>query len=115
MPQTPNPLESIHRNCFANEIKLKSTQQAGCFDCLNIFSSSSITDWIDDHPHRSAVCPHCGTDAVLADDGTFELSKIMLETLNAHYISQADNPKGDKVKRFTSFQQLMTDHKKGNR
>lgn len=92
MTNKPLDLAAIHKLSLYNEARLKASTQAGCFDrCLSIFPISQIKHWIDDEPQRTALCPNCGFDTVLADDGSFELTHELLKAMNARYTA-AGNP-----------------------
>jgi hypothetical protein len=74
-------LDAIYQRSFGNEQQLMSAKQAGCFDCLSIFPVVDIKAWVDDKPTRTALCPKCSTDSVLADDGAVPFSLKMLKAL----------------------------------
>lgn len=63
-------LEAIHDLCIGNEQRLQVATQAGCFDCMSIFPAVEVKAWLEDKPVRSALCPKCSSDAVLADGST---------------------------------------------
>lgn len=44
--------------------KLEASEACGCYFCLKIYNPNEIDEWIDDE--QTAICPHCGIDAVLA-------------------------------------------------
>lgn len=91
MQEKSQDLARIHKLCFGNEERIKTSQLAGCFDvCLAIFPVNEINEWLDDRPQRTALCPRCGFDTVLADDGSFELSLDLLRGLNARYMCGGD-------------------------
>ena len=50
---------------YNKEILLKSTE-AACYYCLSQFKASYIWEYVDDDD-ITALCPHCGIDAVLGD------------------------------------------------
>ena len=39
--------------------------RCGCFHCISTFPAERVRDWIDDG--RTALCPVCGIDAVVAE------------------------------------------------
>jgi len=44
---------------------LLASEKAGCFHCERIFPVGDIQQWTDSK--KTALCPHCGIDAVLPD------------------------------------------------
>lgn len=48
----------------------------GCFFCLKIFSPKEIVDWID--KDDTALCPHCGIDAVIGESSGFPITEEFL-------------------------------------
>lgn len=55
-------LTEAHELCKNNRDSLGI--KCGCFYCLNIYNSLDINKWI--YNGRTALCPKCGIDAVLA-------------------------------------------------
>lgn len=48
-----------------NKPHIEDYEQCSCAHCLRVFPASEITAWEDNG--TTAVCPHCGVDAVLPD------------------------------------------------
>ena len=74
-----------HTRCHRNRETIQSSQQAGCFCCLEIFPASEVTAYIDAPPSGDAHCPRCGIDSVIADDGLNEFSPELLRALREVY------------------------------
>jgi len=55
----------IAADSFGNRERVTQAPTCGCFHCLAMFPSSDVHEWVDDG--RTALCPRCGIDAVLAD------------------------------------------------
>jgi len=102
-------LTEIHKLCFENEARLKVAKKAGCFDCVSIFSTSEVNQWIDDKLFRTALCPKCFTDAVLADDGDISLSMEILQAMHEKYFSSYSGSDG--VKQYETFSDLLNEYK----
>lgn len=102
----PQDLDAIHQLCFGNEQLLGQSAQAGCFQCLNVFPADAVNSWIADKPNRTAVCPRCGIDSVLADSMGLDVSADLLEALHNRYFSRD----GDQPVVFDSFTQLFDDY-----
>jgi hypothetical protein len=52
----------LHRHTRANRRELEASEVCGCIACERIYFPSEIVQWVDD---GTAVCPHCGVDAVV--------------------------------------------------
>jgi hypothetical protein len=103
-------LDAIHQRSFGNERQLMSAKQAGCFDCLSIFPVVDIKAWVDDKPIRTALCPKCSTDSVLADDGAIPFSVELLQAMQDAYFSfDQDDKEG---KSYTSFAAALADYQR---
>ena len=54
-----------------NKPELETNQKCGCFNCLKIFNSSEIAEWVtDDNPadkYGTAICPKCSVDSVIGE------------------------------------------------
>lgn len=50
-----------------NRERLQNSEKAACYYCLETFAADSIEEWTDDD--ETALCPKCGIDSVVADDG----------------------------------------------
>ena len=105
-------LGAIHQLSFGNEQQLMLAKQAGCFDCLNVFPVIDIKAWVDDKPIRTALCPKCSTDSVLADDGAVPFSCEMLKAVHNEYFSfNRDDVDG---KTSASFAEALADYHRPN-
>jgi hypothetical protein len=52
----------LHRHTRANRMELEASEVCGCIACERIYFPSEIVGWLED---ETAVCPHCGVDAVV--------------------------------------------------
>lgn len=70
---------------------LKQDSVCGCFHCGKIFSPSQITRWIlGDNPGDrlgTAICPHCGVDAVIGESSGYPITEAFLAEMNRHWFS----------------------------
>ena len=55
--------EKIHKECSNHVLPIKSSKLVGCFHCKFIYPPKDIMEWTDSD--TTAICPHCGVDAVL--------------------------------------------------
>lgn len=75
-------MEKAHEYCTANEKALKDSDSCGCFYCLTIYRPSEIKEWIEDKNGNTAICPHCGIDAVLPSNDEHPLNKVFLQKMH---------------------------------
>ena len=61
---TEEELKSAHRHSIHHRHELEANTEAGCFYCLEMFSSE-IEDWCDEG--QTALCPKCGIDSVIGN------------------------------------------------
>jgi hypothetical protein len=52
----------LHRHTRANRMELEASEVCGCIACERIYFPSEIVRWASE---ETAVCPHCGVDAVV--------------------------------------------------
>ncbi len=57
--------------------QLLSSDVAVCYYCFSEFSADTITDWCDgEHHDQTALCPHCGIDAVVGFTGPVDAAWV---------------------------------------
>jgi hypothetical protein len=56
-----------HRRSFNNGRYVNVSKDCGCFNCLEHFDPSEITDWIEINNEKTALCPHCNRDTVIME------------------------------------------------
>lgn len=94
-------LQRLHSQSIHHRQVLEDKGYAGCFYCLQQFPSVQISQWIDVVPHplgvpeepntvavrgNTALCPCCGVDAVLPDQGiTPSETAYLLERMHEHW------------------------------
>lgn len=74
-----------HRFCTANCEQLKASPRCGCFYCERIYDTGEITEWIEDRDGLTALCPHCGIDAVIAEASGYPIAKEFLHAMNEYW------------------------------
>lgn len=69
-------LQSAHTHSIHHEIEIKASERCGCFYCLEIIKPVDIIEWTDDElvNNRTALCPHCGIDAIIGDASAFPVT-----------------------------------------
>ncbi len=79
-------VEKAHKASKDHRQQVEKSDKCGCFFCLNIFNPSEILEWVDDN--KTAVCPNCGTDAVVASASGFEIITDFLKRMNKRWFHQ---------------------------
>jgi uncharacterized CHY-type Zn-finger protein len=52
---------------------LLASEVAACYHCFAKFSPETIIEWCDGEAHdKTAICPHCGVDAVVGFNGLID-------------------------------------------
>lgn len=74
-----------HAYCTANKKALNDCDVCGCFFCLAIFKPSEIQEWIEDKDGSTAICPHCGIDAVLPSHKEHPLNEEFLQKMQEYW------------------------------
>lgn len=75
----PIGAENMGRTCQSSmhREKLLASEVAVCFYCFREFPPASITEWCDgDNQDQTALCPHCGVDAVVGFDGPVDAAWV---------------------------------------
>lgn len=109
-------LYAIHKLCWDNDQRVKESTQSGCFYCLKIFPSSNVNDWSGEAPRLTALCPHCGYDTVLADDGSYKFSAELLQAMKDEFFYEPTADEVNNTKTHTSIEEMMEDKSEdGNR
>ena len=76
-------ISEIYHYSSQHRALLQQSECCGCFCCLETFAYSEIEDWCDDE--QTAMCPHCGIDAVLGSAAVEEFSPELLQAMQAVY------------------------------
>jgi len=82
---SPEALIEAHRHSINNESSLKKDGLCGCFYCLKIFNPNEITEWTDDEPSKTALCPYCGIDSIIGKSSGFPITGEFLEVMKKHW------------------------------
>jgi len=82
---TEPQLEAAHRQSLRNRSLIESGGECGCFYCHKTFHSSEVIMWV--HDDRSALCPHCGIDAVLSSNAC-SIAPAFLDSMHARWFKR---------------------------
>jgi hypothetical protein len=87
-------LHAAHQHCRENRGELAASTWCGCFHCGRLYAPAEIVDWIDPAPPmaaeqdrvgQTALCPHCGIDAVIGDAAGYPLAPEFLEAMRSQW------------------------------
>lgn len=95
--------EKAHKFSSNHADKLKEDKICGCFYCLSVFSPDRITQWLKQQKQvrpkvwrmdeqATAVCPHCGVDAVIGESSGFPITKRFLKQMHRYWFERSTNP-----------------------
>ena len=76
-------ISEIYHYSSQHRALLQQSECCGCFCCLETFAYSEIEDWCDDE--QTAICPHCGIDAVLGSASVEALTPELLKAMHQAY------------------------------
>lgn len=80
-------LQDAHKYSICNKELIEKSEYCGCFSCNRIFPSYEIEDFIKDSKGETAVCPFCGTDALLPENSPYDLTESFLKEMNKKWFS----------------------------
>jgi hypothetical protein len=66
-----------------NRSEIAKSEDCGCFHCLEILPSKSITEWVDGD--KTALCPCCGIDAVIGSASGHRTDKPFLQKMREYW------------------------------
>jgi hypothetical protein len=83
-----NELLAAHEHTTSNRAELEASKTCGCCYCLEIFSPDEVTTFTgldmsafenpDTMSAETAVCPRCGSEALLGDKSGFAITPQFL-------------------------------------
>lgn len=87
-------LNQAHKHSIRNRREVEASHSCGCFCCLSIYSATAVKDWTDwpegtndaqESEHDlTAICPRCGTDAVIGSATGYPITAEFLRHMK-HY------------------------------
>ncbi len=81
-------LKAAHDRSSHHRAEIESSTICGCFYCCSEFEPNEIGEWvdaIDDIIGQTALCPHCGVDAVIGSQSGFPITQEFLAQMRAHW------------------------------
>lgn len=77
-------LEHAHGCCHGKHDAVLASATCGCCYCGAIFAPAEVREWITEGSGaKTALCPQCGIDAVLASDTGFPITAAFLARMHA--------------------------------
>ena len=73
---------SYHSHTLRNRLEIESSEYCHCIGCCKSYPASLVGDFIKDGNGETALCPYCGTDAVIGDGCGLELNQDIMSALN---------------------------------
>jgi len=83
--------KKLHYVSGWHEEEILKSNLCGCFNCLSIFPSSEIIEWVEERENcprgkgKTAICPKCHIDTVLPDTTEYELTESLLKKMQKEY------------------------------
>jgi hypothetical protein len=77
-----------HKSSIFHRAQIMASELCGCFYCLEIFKPSDIERWTDinkDESQYTALCPHCGIDAVIGSASGYPITKEFLKRMEEEW------------------------------
>lgn len=78
-------LVAAHQHCGNNRDELAKSTVCGCFECLEIYAPSEITEWVDSND-QTALCARCDIDTVIGDASGYPVTADFLEAMNIRWM-----------------------------
>ena len=82
--------DTAHLHASAHRSELAASGTCGCYYCIRIFAFSAIVKWKDGN--QTALCPHCGIDAVLGDASGFPVVDRFLRQMHRYWFTMHAKP-----------------------
>jgi hypothetical protein len=93
-----NPLVAAYRYTTNNWSQLQDSKLCGCCNCVQIFPADEVVGWTGldmnnaDDPRaveqQTAMCPRCGSEAVLGDKSGYPIHAQFLTQMNEAWFQQ---------------------------
>ena len=77
-----------HEHSSNHREELMSSDLCGCFYCMEIYSPTEITDWVDEDDNGiglCALCAKCGIDSVIGSGSGYPITVEFLKKMNLRW------------------------------
>lgn len=68
-----------------HRVEVEASERCGCFFCFRQFVPATIKSWIE--ANQTALCPHCGMDAVIGSAAPYHLDDKFLRRMHGQFFS----------------------------
>jgi hypothetical protein len=75
----------LHRHTHGNRAELEASEACGCLACERIYFPDEVQRWLVDRAGETAVCPHCGIDAVVGSASGIPITPSVLARAHARW------------------------------
>lgn len=79
-PRQQPPVQEAAEYAMHNRAALAESLVAACYYCQTVFQAALVSEYADGG--QTALCPYCGTDAVLPSRAGYDFSPAGLQALN---------------------------------
>ncbi|MEJ7599770.1 MAG: hypothetical protein WKG01_17820 [Kofleriaceae bacterium] len=82
-----DPAPFIAASVYATKHRpaLEASEKCACYFCFRVFPPTAIKSWID--ANQTALCPHCGIDAVIGDASPLRIDNTFLRQMHQHHFA----------------------------
>lgn len=74
-----------HLLSYDNRNAVHASETCGCFHCEKIFPAAEVSRFLTEASGHTALCPHCGIDAILGDASGLEISPNFLRKMRVKW------------------------------
>jgi hypothetical protein len=103
-------LDTAHKKCSENEELVLNAKSCACFHCLRHFNPTDIKDFAGDATRRTAFCPTCGVDSILADLKLHKVPDDLLAAMQEEYFGPLNDEANESVS--SSFEFIFENYPK---
>lgn len=82
MTDLPEYVQKACKATIKNRTVIEQSSRCGCYYCTRTFTPDTIVEWTKDN---SAICPHCGIDAVVPDASGLPIGGDQLAEMYDHW------------------------------
>ncbi len=77
---------AAHRCASRHRSEIEKSALCGCFYCGETFENNRIQQWTD--AGQTALCPHCGIDAVIGNASGYPLTPQFLGEMKRYWFGK---------------------------
>jgi len=81
----PTPFIFAQSHASKHRAAVEASATCACYFCFRSFVPAAIKTWIEGN--QTALCPHCGLDAVLGSASPHRIDNQFLRQMHQHYFA----------------------------